>query len=123
VVELRSNLPVGTSRWATRRAQWLSLGISDEDMTKPKIAIVNSSSDLASCFAHLDGIVGPLKQAIREAGGLAFEVRTAAPSITDYPILLRGSKEPIAELPPSVLYARACQQKWLDACRLATKQP
>jgi hypothetical protein len=50
-------------------------------------------------------------------------VRTAAPSITDYPILLRGSKEPIAELPPSVLYARACQQKWLDACRLATKQP
>jgi len=79
-VELRSNLPVGTSRWATRRAQWLSLGISDADMAKPKIAIVNSSSDLASCFAHLDGIVGPLKQAIREAGGLAFEVRTAAPS-------------------------------------------
>ena len=79
-MELRSNLPVGTSRWATRRAQWLSLGISDEDMTKPKIAIVNSSSDLASCFAHLDGIVGPLKEAIREAGGLPFEVRTAAPS-------------------------------------------
>jgi dihydroxy-acid dehydratase len=79
-MELRSNLAVGSSRWATRRAQWLSLGISDEDMTKPKIAIVNSSSDLASCFAHLDGIVGPLKQAIREAGGLPFEVRTAAPS-------------------------------------------
>jgi len=79
-MELRSNLPVGSSRWATRRAQWLSLGISDEDMLKPKIAIVNSSSDLASCFAHLDGIVGPLKQAIREAGGLAFEIRTAAPS-------------------------------------------
>jgi len=79
-VELRSNLPVGSSRWAVRRAQWLSLGISDEDMAKPKIAIVNSSSDLASCFAHLDGIVGPLKEAIREAGGLPFEVRTAAPS-------------------------------------------
>jgi dihydroxy-acid dehydratase len=79
-VELRSNLPAGTSRWAVRRAQWLSLGISDEDMGKPKIAIVNSSSDLASCFAHLDGIVGPLKEAIRAAGGLPFEVRTAAPS-------------------------------------------
>jgi dihydroxy-acid dehydratase len=79
-MELRSNLPVGTSPWATRRAQWLSLGISDEDMVKPKIAIVNSSSDLASCFAHLDGIVGPLKEAIRKAGGLPFEVRTAAPS-------------------------------------------
>ncbi|HVT68634.1 MAG TPA: dihydroxy-acid dehydratase [Trebonia sp.] len=79
-MELRSNLPVGTSPWATRRAQWLSLGISDEDMAKPKIAIVNSSSDLASCFAHLDGIVGPLKETIRQAGGLPFEVRTAAPS-------------------------------------------
>ena len=80
MTELRSNLPEGTSRWAVRRAQWLSMGISDEDMVKPKIAIVNSSSDLASCFAHLDGIVAPLKSAVREAGGLAFEVRTAAPS-------------------------------------------
>jgi dihydroxy-acid dehydratase len=78
--ELRSNLAVGSSRWATRRAQWRALGISDEDMAKPKIAIVNSSSDLAICFAHLDGIVGPLKEAIRQAGGLPFEVRTAAPS-------------------------------------------
>lgn len=78
--ELRSNLEVGSSRWAGRRAQWRALGIADEDMTKPKIAIVNSSSDLAICFRHLDGIVGPLKDAIRGAGGLPFEVRTAAPS-------------------------------------------
>jgi dihydroxy-acid dehydratase len=63
-----------------RRAQWTALGLTPEDMEKPKIAIVNSSSDLASCFSHLDGIVGPLKQAIREAGGIGFEVRTAAPS-------------------------------------------
>ncbi len=77
---LRSNLAVGSSRWAVRRAQWRALGIPDEDMTKPKIAIVNSSSDLAICFRHLDGIVGPLKEAIREAGGLPFEVRTAAPA-------------------------------------------
>jgi dihydroxy-acid dehydratase len=79
-MELRSNLPVGSSRWAVRRAQWRALGISDEDMAKPKIAIVNSSNDLAICFAHLDGIVGPLKEAIRQAGGLPFEVRTTAPS-------------------------------------------
>jgi dihydroxy-acid dehydratase len=80
VSELRSNLPVGSSRWAVRRAQWLALGITDEDMDKPKVAIVNSSNDLAICFAHLDGIVGPLKAAIRAAGGLPFEVRTTAPS-------------------------------------------
>jgi dihydroxy-acid dehydratase len=63
-----------------RRAQWTALGLTDTDLQKPKIAIVNSSSSLASCFSHLDGIVGPLREAIRDAGGVAFEVRTAAPS-------------------------------------------
>jgi dihydroxy-acid dehydratase len=78
--QLRSNFEPGTTRWAMRRAQWTALGISDEDMERPKIAIVNSSSGLASCFSHLDGIVGPLKEAIRAAGGVPFEVRTAASS-------------------------------------------
>ena len=55
--QLRSNFEPGTTRWAMRRAQWTALGISDEDMERPKIAIVNSSSGLASCFSHLDGIV------------------------------------------------------------------
>ena len=79
-MNLRSNFEPGTTRWAMRRAQWTALGLTPEDMEKPKIAIVNSSSDLASCFSHLDDIVGPLKQAIRAAGGIGFEVRTAAPS-------------------------------------------
>jgi dihydroxy-acid dehydratase len=63
-----------------RRAQWTALGLTDADLEKPKIAIVNSSSQLASCFSHLDEIVAPLKAAITQAGGVAFEVRTAAPS-------------------------------------------
>ena len=63
-----------------RRAQWSALGLSDEDLEKPKIAIVNSSSQLASCFSHLDEVVAPLKKAIEDADGVAFEVRTAAPS-------------------------------------------
>jgi dihydroxy-acid dehydratase len=77
---LRSNLQEGTSRWATRRAQWRALGLTDADMTKPKIAIVNSSSALAICFSHLDEIARQAKRAIERAGGIAFEVRTAAPS-------------------------------------------
>jgi dihydroxy-acid dehydratase len=78
--KLRSNFTPGSTPWAMRRAQWSALGLSDEDLEKPKIAIVNSSSQLASCFSHLDQIVAPLKQAIEDAGGVAFEVRTAAPS-------------------------------------------
>jgi dihydroxy-acid dehydratase len=78
--KLRSNFTPGSTPWAMRRAQWSALGLSDEDLEKPKIAIVNSSSQLASCFSHLDEIVAPLKKAIEDAGGVAFEVRTAAPS-------------------------------------------
>jgi len=78
--ELRSNFEQGSVREATRRAQWRALGLSDADMLKPKIAVVNSSSELAICFSHLDGIAKIVKEAVREAGGLPFEVRTAAPS-------------------------------------------
>jgi dihydroxy-acid dehydratase len=63
-----------------RRANWRALGLSKEDMEKPKIAVVNSSSELAICYAHLDGIAQIVKDEIRAAGAVPFEVRTAAPS-------------------------------------------
>jgi dihydroxy-acid dehydratase len=77
---LRSNFEPGSPREAVRRAQWKALGLSNDDMLKPKIAVVNSSSELAICFSHLDGIAKVVKDAVREAGGLPFEIRTAAPS-------------------------------------------
>ncbi len=77
---LRSNFKPGSPNWAGRRAQWRALGLSDEDMEKPKIAIVNSSSELAICFSHLDAVAAKVKEAVRAAGGMPFEVRTAAPS-------------------------------------------
>jgi dihydroxy-acid dehydratase len=77
---LRSNFPPGSPREAVRRAQWRALGLTAEDMQKPKIAVVNSSSELAICFSHLDGVAKIVKDAIRAAGGLPFEIRTAAPS-------------------------------------------
>jgi dihydroxy-acid dehydratase len=77
---LRSNLERGSAVWAGRRAQWRALGLSEADMEKPKIAVVNSSSELSSCFSHLDDVARLAKEAIRAAGGLPFEIRTAAPS-------------------------------------------
>lgn len=64
----------------TRRSHWYALGLSEEDMAKPKIAVVNSSSELAVCYSHLDGIAKIVKEAVRAAGGVPFEVRTTAPS-------------------------------------------
>jgi dihydroxy-acid dehydratase len=77
---LRSNFKPGSTAWAVRRAQWTALGLSEEDFHKPKIAIVNTSSELSICFSHLDGVADRLKGAIRAAGGVPFEVRTTAPS-------------------------------------------
>ena len=77
---LRSNFEPGSPREAVRRAQWKALGLSDDDLVKPKIAVVNSSSELAICFSHLDGIAKVVKEAVRDAGGVPFEIRTAAPS-------------------------------------------
>lgn len=76
----RSNFDAGSTRWAVRQAQWRALGIAKEDMQKPKIAVINSSSELSICFSHLDEVAAIVKQGIREAGGLPFEVKTTAPS-------------------------------------------
>ncbi|WP_206198062.1 dihydroxy-acid dehydratase [Shimia sediminis] len=77
---LRSNFEPGTTRWAVRRAQWLAMGLSEEDLLKPKIAVVNSSSKLSVCFQHLDDVSEAVQGAIRAAGGVPFEIRTVAPS-------------------------------------------
>ena len=68
---LRSNFE--PDRRAVRRAQWKALGLSNEDMLKPKIAVVNSSSELAICFSHLDGI----------ARGEGRRPRSGRPSLRD----------------------------------------
>lgn len=78
--QYRSYFEPGTTRWAVRRAQWIAMGISEEDFDKPKIAVVNSSSRLSVCYQHLDQVSEVVQEAIRAAGGLPFEIRTVAPS-------------------------------------------
>ncbi len=74
--KLRSNFPRGSYLWSVRNAHWQALGIPEEDCEKPKIAIVNSSSNLAICFSHLDAIAKKMTEAIYASGGVAFEIRT-----------------------------------------------
>lgn len=77
---LRSNFEKGSTRWAVRRAQWIAMGIAEEDFDKPKIAIINSSSGLSVCYQHLDELSVLAQSAVKGAGGLAFEINTIAPS-------------------------------------------
>jgi dihydroxy-acid dehydratase len=76
----RSVLTPGTPSWAWRRALWRAQGLTDGDLAKPKIAVINSSSKLAICFSHLDEVSQRVQEAIRAAGAIPFEVRTTAPS-------------------------------------------
>jgi dihydroxy-acid dehydratase len=80
MIKLRSNAPIGTTWEALRRSHWSAMGFSQEDQAKPKIAVVNSSSELAVCYRHLDGVAAAVKDAIYAAGGLPIEIRTTAPS-------------------------------------------
>ena len=77
---LRSNFEPGTTRWAVRRTQWKEMGISEEDMLKPKIAVINTSNRLSSCFQHVDKISQAVQNAIKAHGGVPFEIRTVATS-------------------------------------------
>jgi dihydroxy-acid dehydratase len=84
---LRSNFEPGSVREAARRAQWKAVGLTDADFEKPKIAVVNSSSELAICFCHLDGVAAIVKEAIWAAGGLPFEI----PAPSDFIISAGGA--------------------------------
>ncbi|HWN84121.1 MAG TPA: hypothetical protein VNN99_03185 [Vicinamibacterales bacterium] len=44
--------------------------------------------------------------------------RRDAPTLADYPFVLRGSKGPFPDREPAQLYARACEQGWPDTCGL-----
>ena len=52
------------------------------------------------------------------AGGV---LKRAPPTLADLPIVLRGSKGPIADQSPPVLYALACREGWADACGLISR--
>lgn len=76
MAELRSNKIKKPMRYAL----WYSLGMKEEDFVKPKIAIINSSSNLAPCFSHLDDIAKVVAEEIKKYGALPFEIKTVAPS-------------------------------------------
>jgi len=44
------------------------------------------------------------------------EFAAAAPTVQDFPIILRGSKGEIREREPAALYALACREGWPDTC-------
>ena len=68
-------LKLGASR-TPHRSLFRSLGITDSEMGKPFIAVVNSKNDLIPGHADLDKIADAVKAGILGAGGVPFEFGT-----------------------------------------------
>lgn len=63
---------------APHRSLLHACGISDEDIKKPFIGIVNSYTDIVPGHVKLNEVGQVIKQAVRDAGGTPFEFNTIA---------------------------------------------
>jgi dihydroxy-acid dehydratase len=61
---------------APHRALLKATGLTDADIGKPFIAVVNSYTDIIPGHVHLNRFAQIVKQAVREAGGVPFEFDT-----------------------------------------------
>lgn len=55
------------------RSLFKALGLTDEEMRRPMIGIVNSQNDIIPGHLHLDSIVEAVKAGVRMAGGTPFQ--------------------------------------------------
>ena len=73
---LRSDLMKSGPERAPHRSLLNALGITESEMKRPFIAVVNSKSDYIPGHQHLDVIADAVKAGIRDAGGVPFEFNT-----------------------------------------------
>ncbi|WP_173719818.1 dihydroxy-acid dehydratase [Bacillus massilinigeriensis] len=74
--ELRSNMIKQGYDRAPHRSLLRAAGVKEEDFDKPFIAVVNSYIDIVPGHVHLQEFGKLVKEAIREAGGVPFEMNT-----------------------------------------------
>lgn len=65
----------GTDR-AAARAMFKAVGFSDEDLSKPLIAVANTWTEIGPCNFHLRRLSAKIKEGIKRAGGTPMEFNT-----------------------------------------------
>ena len=75
---MRSDVVKKGLQRAPHRALLRACGLSDSDIDKPFIGIANSYCDIVPGHVHLNKVSQIVKQAVRKAGGVAFEFNTIA---------------------------------------------
>ncbi len=66
---------------AAARAMFKAIGLTDDDLNKPLIAIANTWTEVGPCNFHLRRLAAKMKEGIRAAGGTPLEFNTV--SISD----------------------------------------
>jgi dihydroxy-acid dehydratase len=72
-------LTTGPSR-APARAMLRAVGLSEEDLGRPQVAVASSWNEVTPCNLHLNGLAGAAKEGIRQAGAVPLEFGTIAVS-------------------------------------------
>ena len=62
---------------SVHRSLLKGVGVTDEDIAKPLIAVVNSWNEIVPGHIHLDRLASHVKKGIREAGGTPLEFNTS----------------------------------------------
>jgi len=65
---------------AAARAMLRATGLTDEDLRRPKVAVLNTWTEVTPCNLHLRDLAAHVKAGIREAGGVPIEFNTIAVS-------------------------------------------
>src|SRR6266704_1399902 len=72
-------LTTGPAR-APQRAMLRAVGLSEDDLTLPQVAVASSWNEVTPCNLHLNGLAGAAKEGVRQAGAVPIEFGTIAVS-------------------------------------------
>jgi dihydroxy-acid dehydratase len=72
-------LTTGPSR-APARAMLRAVGLSEDDLQRPQVAVASSWNEVTPCNVHLGGLASAAKEGVRQAGAVPLEFGTIAVS-------------------------------------------
>ena len=72
-------LTTGPSR-AAARAMLRAVGLSEDDLERPQVAVASSWNEVTPCNVHLNGLAAAAKEGVRQAGAVPLEFGTIAVS-------------------------------------------
>jgi dihydroxy-acid dehydratase len=72
-------LTTGPSR-AAARAMLRAVGLSEDDLERPQVAVASSWNEVTPCNVHLNGLASAVKEGVRQAGAVPLEFGTIAVS-------------------------------------------